>query len=61
MTAIGGPVLAAILNLDLIIAGVELLLEIIFVDLAGFDSLADGLDAAVETITGGIIDLDPCN
>ena len=61
MTAIGGPVLAAILNLDLIIAGVELLLELIFVDLAGFDSLADGLDAAVETITGGIIDLDPCN
>ena len=61
MTAIGGPVLAAILNLDLIIAGVELLLEFIFVDLAGFDSLADGLDAAVETITGGIIDLDPCN
>ena len=61
MTAIGGPVLAAILNLELIIAGVELILEFIFVDLAGFDSLDDGLDAAVETITGGIIDLDPCN
>ena len=61
MNAIGGPVLAAILNLELIIAGVELLLEFIFVDLVGFDSLEDGLDTALEIVSFGLIDLDPCN
>lgn len=61
MTAIGGPVLAAILNLELIIAGVELLLEFILVDLAGFDSFEDGLDTVLETVSFGLIDLNPCN
>ena len=61
MTAIGGPVLAAILNLELIIAGVELILEFIFVDLIGFDSLDDGLDSFIEIITFGEYDIDPCH